>query len=367
MTPAREGILVIADVTGYTAYLSQSELEHAEDSLRSLLQLIIEHTKPPLVVSRLQGDAVISYALRDRVLQGQSLVDQIEACYVGFRQARERMIRNTSCPCNACRNIPNLDLKFFVHAGAFVLQPLANYTELVGSDVNLIHRLAKNSVTQDTGIRAYALYTQQAIATLGLAEMAAAMAPHAERYEHLGEVRVHVQDLHAVWERERVRHRVVVEPEQALVVVEQRLAAAPALAWDYLTKPEYRAILFSSDRQSVFSRPHGRVGPGAVYHCAHGSKTYSHTILDWQPFDYYTYQETRFIPPGCRCLITIRLIPREQGTQVACICGKLQGPLVPRLVVNAMLRRAGPRVFAQGLQALAKRIETDLAAQSLAN
>ena len=30
---AQSGFLVIADITGYTAYLSSSELDHAEDTL----------------------------------------------------------------------------------------------------------------------------------------------------------------------------------------------------------------------------------------------------------------------------------------------------------------------------------------------
>jgi len=57
---AERGYLVIADITGYTAFLSDSELEHAEDSLKDLLDLLIDQTKPPLVISRLEGDAVIS-------------------------------------------------------------------------------------------------------------------------------------------------------------------------------------------------------------------------------------------------------------------------------------------------------------------
>ena len=58
-----QGYLVIADITGYTAYLSDSELEHAQDSLSSLLNLLIDHTTTPLTLSRLEGDAVISYAM----------------------------------------------------------------------------------------------------------------------------------------------------------------------------------------------------------------------------------------------------------------------------------------------------------------
>ena len=75
MSKLQSGFLLIADITGYTAYLSKSELEHAEDSLRTLFYLLIEHTQLPLVISRLEGDAVISYAVDGSFLQGQTLVE----------------------------------------------------------------------------------------------------------------------------------------------------------------------------------------------------------------------------------------------------------------------------------------------------
>ena len=65
-----EGLLVISDITGYTAFLKESELEHAEDSLRSLLNLLLDHTRPPLVVSRLQGDAVIKLRTKGKLPAG---------------------------------------------------------------------------------------------------------------------------------------------------------------------------------------------------------------------------------------------------------------------------------------------------------
>jgi len=137
------GILLISDITGYTEFLGSSELEHAQDSLRSLLKLLIDHTNPPLTISRLEGDSVISYSLEGSFRQGQTIVEMIERTYVDFRHALETMVLNTTCTCNACRNIPNLDLKFFVHYGSFVLEPLHSYTELIGTDVNLVHRLTK--------------------------------------------------------------------------------------------------------------------------------------------------------------------------------------------------------------------------------
>ncbi len=69
------------------------------------------------------------------------------------------MKRATTCTCNVCRNIPTLDLKFFIHCGDYIQQIIANIKELVGSDVNLIHRLTKNHVKEMTGWRAYIMYT----------------------------------------------------------------------------------------------------------------------------------------------------------------------------------------------------------------
>ena len=173
---------------------------------------MVNHTLPPLIISRLEGDAVIAYAPIGSFLQGQTLIELLENTYVAFRQARERMQLNTTCTCNACRNIPNLDLKFLVHFGTYVLQDMLTYRELVGSDVNLAHRLLKNHIVETTGITAYAAYSVASVEELGILQLCLAMRPHRESYEHLGEVGLYVQDMHAVWERERERQRVVVEP-----------------------------------------------------------------------------------------------------------------------------------------------------------
>ena len=64
-----------------------------------------------------------------------------------------------------------LDLKFFVHHGPYATQQMAGRTELQGAEVIRLHRLMKNSVTAETGIKAYALVTGQAAdADLGQGE-----------------------------------------------------------------------------------------------------------------------------------------------------------------------------------------------------
>jgi uncharacterized protein YndB with AHSA1/START domain len=330
---AERGYIVIADITGYTAYLSGSELDHAQDSLRSLLMLLVEHTRPPLVISRLEGDAVISYAPVGSFLQGQTLIELIENCYVAFRQARERMQLNTTCTCNACRNIPNLDLKFLVHFGTYVLQDMLTYKEMVGSDVNLAHRLLKNHIVEVTGITAYAAYTQPAVDELGIQKMCLAMRPHRESYEHLGEVGLYVQDLHAVWERERARRRVFVDPSEALLALELDYPAPPPLVWDYFTKPEYRTIVNAADGMGLGNQQDGRTVEGSVYYCAHGQVKIPQTVLDWRPFEYFTY-ESQMPVEGVTVMVTERFLPMEGGTRAQVICARSTGPPGNREMVD---------------------------------
>jgi uncharacterized protein YndB with AHSA1/START domain len=356
---AEHGYIVIADISGYTAFLSSSELEHAEDSLRSLINLLIDQTKPPLVISRLQGDAVISYAPRASFLQGQTLVEIIENTYVAFRQARERMQLNTSCTCAACQNIPNLDLKFLVHYGSYILQQTPMYQELVGNDVNLTHRLLKNRITERTGVKAYAAYTEPAVEALGIQEFCIDMSQHTESYEHLGEVLLYIQDLQRVWERERERRRVLVEPAKAWFTVETEIPAPPPLVWDYFTKPEYRTILMEADGMPVENRIQGRTAPGTVYVCSHGDARIRHAVLDWKPFEYYTFETE--MPMGTKSLITTQLISVAggQSTKVLGICSKPEGNILARAALVVMRSKVIQSIEA-GTEALRKIILEEL-------
>ena len=51
------GFLVIADLTGYTAYLLGSELEHAPAIAGDLLETIVGRLDPPFRLAKFEGDA----------------------------------------------------------------------------------------------------------------------------------------------------------------------------------------------------------------------------------------------------------------------------------------------------------------------
>ena len=361
MPTSTSGCLLIADITGYTMFLSESELEHAQETLSTLLEVLIEHTRSPLIISRLAGDAVISYALQETSIQGQTLVEMIEDTYLAFRKAIDLMVMNNTCQCNACANVSNLDVKFFVHHGTFALQRLSAHVELVGNDVNLIHRLLKNTVTEKTGCRAYTLYTDAVIQSMGLGDMSATMIRHSESYEHLGEVQVWIQDMHPVWEQKKNTTQIIIPPDTIVCHEEIDIAMPPEMVWDYLARPEFRAIFTGSERMEIHHRTQGRVAPETVFQCFHGDKIIPMTILAWQPFERMLVQSVGVIP-NTYCLVDTRLYPTETGTRLTDTMGKITGPWLRRMLT----RMIGPmisRVVREQIRAFKQAIEDDLAAQ----
>ena len=79
--------LLIADISGYTAYLAGVELDHAEDILADLMGTIVSALRPSFRLAKLEGDAAFTFALSEKV-DGSLLLDTIERCYFGFRRRR---------------------------------------------------------------------------------------------------------------------------------------------------------------------------------------------------------------------------------------------------------------------------------------
>ena len=338
----KRGFILIADITGYTTYLNESELEHAQGTLTDLLELLIEHTKSPLIISRLEGDAVISYGLEGGFLSGQTFLETIENTYVDFRRAIELMVLNNSCRCNACANVSLLDLKFFVHFGSFVLQQIGNHEELLGTDVNLIHRLLKNSVSADTGIRAYLLCTEAAVAALGFDDPGASMTLHTETVPDLGEAAVWVMDMTPVYESRASDDRIVFERGEVIGKIEVDSVLPPQVVWDYLSNPEFRKVLFGSDRQEITDRKAGRIARGSAFQCFHGKGVFPQLVLEWEPFERMVIEQAVKLPGGSTTmLIDYQLAPIDGGTRLTSTAARLIGTGVKGAVWRSMARAGG--------------------------
>jgi hypothetical protein len=241
-----------------------------------------------------------------------------------------------------------------------MIQRLASYDELIGNDVNLLHRLVKNHISEQTGLRAYAAYTASAVEALGISEMATAILPHTESYEHIGNVRMFVQDMSAVWKRKQESLRITVDVKKAVFVVEEDFPIPPAQLWYYITRPEYRATMQGSGSQKLVKPIDGRTGPGAVYHCSHGKGIYRHTIIDWQPFTYYTFEGEAFLPKT-KFLFTYYLNPTEQGTHLLGASSKSKGPPLLQQLNDLLARFIALKVYSSGARALKQTILDEIA------
>ena len=162
--------------------------------LTSLLDGIVERVAPPFELSKLEGDAVFAFARDDAFhLRGQSVVDCLNACYGAYRARLEEADRLMPCNCEACRAIGDLELKFVLHHGEFVLQQVAGHPELLGPDVTISHLLLKNHVHELIGRSAYALVTETAAARLEVPLDGSTAIT--ERYEHFPPVQASVFTL----------------------------------------------------------------------------------------------------------------------------------------------------------------------------
>lgn len=281
-----DGYLVLADISGYTAFLTGTEMEHAQEIMEELITLILDRLQPTFKVVKLEGDAVFCYALGTSFLDHARLLDLLESCYFDFADRLVAMHRATTCRCAACRAIPTLDLKFFAHYGSFLIQRLAGMEDLAGPDVILVHRLLKNHIAEETGLRGYVYLTDAAQAQIG---KPLGLPTHSEEYEHLGAVRGGVHDLKTAWQRMVEQRRLYISPADADAWADYVLPAPTPIAWDYMVDPA-KNIRFHPDIVDWvnYPAPNGRMGEGTSFHCAHGDYDTIQHYLDWRPFHYYT-------------------------------------------------------------------------------
>jgi Protein of unknown function (DUF2652) len=337
------GFLLIADITGYTMFLTRSELEHAQGILDALFKSIFAEIKAPIILSNLQGDAALTYLPDANLPQRQFPLDAIERIYCSFANTLGAMRLNTTCTCNACRNMNLLDLKFFLHHGTYAMQEMAGRTELQGAEVIRLHRLMKNSVTAATGIKAYALVTEQAADAIGLPDFFAGAIRHVENLGEFGETVCYVYDLAPIFARWRTTRRVVVQDDEPLAFesMECDLPVPPAIAWAYVTDIEKKIRWqHGIDGMTMTGLARGRVGLGATQHCAHGKESTVHDIVDWRPFDYVTWHIR--LPMGAIVRQMAELTPLENGgTHLSLRCAKAEaGNPVATMLVRTITRLA---------------------------
>lgn len=202
---ADEGYLIVADISGYTAWMAAVGKAHQVDVsdgippgftlLQVMLASVTQGLAPLFSVEGLEGDAVFGVAPSgDLDGRGDALVRDLRALYAAFLATRNEWHGRAVVDhyCIACPLVSTLDLKMILHEGPFVRQSVRGRDTVVGPAVNEVHRLLKNSIADSVGYRHYLFLTDAAAGRLGLRD---AGAGHSERYPDIGEISGRVLEL----------------------------------------------------------------------------------------------------------------------------------------------------------------------------
>jgi uncharacterized protein YndB with AHSA1/START domain len=306
-TLIEEGFLLIADLSGYTEYLSRSELEHAPAIAGDLLETVVGRLDPPFRLGKFEGDAAFLYVEAERA-DGSLLFDAIEAAYLAFRRRLRSIDQASACDCNSCRLAPRLDLKFIIHHGSYVLSRIVGRDELAGSDVILVHRLLKGVASTATR-GGFVLATESAVGALGIEPTALGATVGEESVEHLGNVRTYAIDLEARWQAEAGFRRLTEGEGEPILDVTLTAQAGPAEVWGYLTAPALRA-LWEGPMEIVEESPTGMRGVGTTSQCVTGRLATLEEIVDYQPYDHIGW---RIAVPDVGPVAAVADLEAEEG------------------------------------------------------
>jgi hypothetical protein len=260
---ATEGTFVLADIGGYTTFLTGVGIEHAKEITSHLFNGMLKVNKDRWKVGNVVGDCLFFYT--EGREDPDRLFGHLRELYGKFRGSVTDIAARSTCHCGACTRTSELRLKFVVHAGQYDTQRIGGRTELIGPDIVVAHRLLKNSVP----VPEYALLTE------GVAEAADASDARPmggqDSYDDIGAVEYVYVDLVGMREEYERASQFFIDERDARVVVKGEIAAPVEIVWQALTDTEKRRewqLLKEFDRIQGESQKLGE-----VHRCVHDDGT----------------------------------------------------------------------------------------------
>jgi Protein of unknown function (DUF2652) len=139
------GLLFIPDISGFTKFVNETELEHSRYIIGELLENIINSNKMGLTISEIEGDAVLFYRY-GKIPSLEEIYAQVEDMFCNFQKQLKNYETRRACQCSACIAAKNLSLKIITHYGEFSSYNVNKYSKLIGKDVIIAHQLLKNDI-----------------------------------------------------------------------------------------------------------------------------------------------------------------------------------------------------------------------------
>ena len=142
-----KGLLFIPDISGFTRFVNEVEIEHSRFIIQHLLEVLISANEIGLKISEIEGDAILFYKFSEPQ-KLESLYKQVEKMFRAFHQYLITYDNRKICQCKACISAIDLTLKVITHYGEFTPLNVQQFNKLIGKDVIVAHQLLKNDIAQ---------------------------------------------------------------------------------------------------------------------------------------------------------------------------------------------------------------------------
>ncbi len=138
-------LFFIPDISGFTHFVKETEIEHSTHIISELLEILIDSNELGLELSEIEGDALFFFK-EGETPGSDEILNQCKNMFTRFHQHLKVYERDRICQCGACSTAHKLGLKFLIHEGKAIRREIRGKVQLMGLDVTLVHRLAKNSI-----------------------------------------------------------------------------------------------------------------------------------------------------------------------------------------------------------------------------
>src|SRR5450432_3169534 len=142
-----KGLLFIPDISGFTRFVNQTDIEHSRLIIQELLEVLINANQIGLEISEVEGDAILFYKFGE-CPQLEELYKQVEKMFCEFHKSLIAYDHRRFCQCTACVSAIDLTLKVITHYGEFTGYNVKNFNKLIGKDIIVAHQLLKNDIEQ---------------------------------------------------------------------------------------------------------------------------------------------------------------------------------------------------------------------------
>jgi len=159
--PETSATILIPDISGFTEFMTTTELEHSSHAINFLIDAIVKAVEEEYEVSEIEGDAVLLIK-KGPAPSKKEIVDTCLRIFNSFHFQRKWMQQHTICPCGACQAIINLTLKFVAHHGPVAEIKVGRFVKQSGTEMIVAHRLLKNSINNNEYLLMTEKLSQQA-------------------------------------------------------------------------------------------------------------------------------------------------------------------------------------------------------------